>query len=77
MSDATLSDLTIRQALAQIDRTQAETRKLLAEQGKLISEQGKLNRERAALPFQVMISGMAAGGALVAGTVALMKVLGG
>ncbi len=70
MSDTALSDLTIRQALARIDRTQAETRKLLAEQGKQISE-------RAALPFQAMISGMAAGGALVAGTVALMKLVGG
>lgn len=70
MRDTALSDLTIRQALAQIDRTQAEMRKLLA-------EQGEMNRERAVLPFQAMISGMAAGSALVAGTVALMRLVGG
>lgn len=64
-----IEDLNLRQALAEIDRTQAETRKLLA-------EHLKMTRERAMLPWQVAVSGMAAGGALVGGTVALMKVLG-
>lgn len=50
MSDFPRSDLDLRQALAQIDRTQAETRKLLAEQVKLTAEAAKLNRDRFLAP---------------------------
>ena len=77
MSASASGGLDLQEQIARIDRAQAETRKFVAEQNKLASEQAKMDRERFALPFQVMISGMAAGGALVAGTVALMKLLGG
>ena len=84
MSDAAHPEMDMRAALARIDRALAETAKLLAEQEKLraehrklLAEAAKMNRERAFMPFQVMISGLAAGGALVGGTVALVKWLGG
>ena len=64
MSETALSDLDLRQALAQIDRTQAETRKLLAEQVKLSAEARKFEKERW-MVFAAMIGGLTGGAAAV------------
>ena len=63
MSDTTPETLNLRQTLAQIDRTQAETRKLLAEQGKLIAEGDKLRRDHF---FAPILAAGALGGAIAA-----------
>ena len=72
-----LEILNIRDIVARIDRQLAETRKFVAEHDKLAAEAAKLARERRWFPVQVGIAFMAAGGALVGGTVALMRLVGG
>ncbi|HVZ07203.1 hypothetical protein [Rhodopila sp.] len=78
-----IHDRDLREQIARIDRAQEETRKFVAEQHKLIAEQlklaaeaKKLDRDRFLAPLAMVVSAMAAGGALVGGTVALMKLLG-
>ena len=82
--------LNLADVVARIERQQAETRKfvaeheklsaerekLAAEREKLAAEASKMIRERAWFPVQVGIAFMAAGGALVAGAIALVRVLG-
>ena len=83
--------LNLREQVARIDRAldeaakfrservklDAEAAKLSGERAKLDAEAAKLTRDRAYLPMQVTIAAMAAGGALVGGTVALMRFFGG
>lgn len=83
MSDATVDRLTLGQALAQIERAQAETRKFVAEQGKLMAEQSKLNaeaeklrRDRALVPWQFMVTLLGAGAAAFAAGATFWKVIG-
>ena len=73
MSDNDLT-LDMRQILAQIDRTQAETRKLLAEQVKLTAEAAKFNRERFLAPAVALAATL---GAIATVTPAIVKWLGG
>ena len=86
MSIATTEEptrLSLAEVVSRIERQQAETRKFVAERDKLAAERDKLaaeaakmTRERVWFPVQVGIAFMAAGGALVGGTVALVKFLG-
>lgn len=73
----------IEEQRARIERAQEETRKFVAEQIKLMAEQikmtakaAKLGRDRALAPWQVALSGMAAGAALFGTGAAFIKILG-
>ncbi|MEZ0212395.1 MAG: hypothetical protein ACAH27_05525 [Xanthobacteraceae bacterium] len=74
MTETATMDL--QEQIARIDRANAETGKLVAEAQKLIAEAGKLTRDTKYLPIQMAVTIFAAGGGLVAATVALMKALG-
>ena len=76
MSATTQSDLNIEEQLGRIRRAAVESDKFAAETRKLLAEAAKLTRDRSMAPWQIVVSAMAAGGALVGGTVALMKILG-
>lgn len=70
MSAATPGGLDLREQIARIDHS-------IDEAAKFRAETAKLNRDRTLAPWQVVVTAMGTGGALVAATVALMKVLGG
>jgi hypothetical protein len=72
VSDVPHHELDIREQIVRIDRMIEETQKFR-------EETRKISRERtlALAPWQVVVTAMGTGGALVAATVALMKVLGG
>lgn len=74
MSEATPSELDLRQALVHIDRSIAETRKFIAERDKLIAESAKLNRERFLAPALALAATL---GAIAALTPALVRAIGG
>lgn len=74
MSDTPRQDIDLRQALAQIDRTQAETRKLLAEQLKLTAEAAKLNRDRFLAPALALAATL---GAIATFAPTIVRAIGG
>jgi len=77
MSDDSSPGLNLKEQIARIDRMLLESQKFAAEQRKLTAEAAKMDRDRTLAPWQVVVTAMGTGGALVAATVALMKVLGG
>ncbi|MCJ2042802.1 hypothetical protein MKK55_28215 [Methylobacterium sp. J-059] len=71
------NSLDIAEQVARVLRSNAETQKFIEEQAKLRAEADKLARERALAPWQIALSGMAAGAALFGAGAAFIKVLGG
>ncbi|SFL25163.1 hypothetical protein [Methylobacterium pseudosasicola] len=61
---------------AQIRRAQEATDRFVAEQHALMVEAAKLNRDRTLAPWQVALSGMAAGAAFFGAGAAFIKLLG-
>ena len=70
MSDDSADGLAFKETLSRIDHNQAQVRKLLA-------EALKFERERQIAPWQIMVSGMAAGAAVFGAGAAFWKVFGG
>jgi len=66
----------LQEQVARIDRTLAETQKLQQETQKFVAEFRKLTVEATLAPWSIAIGFLAAGGALVGATVALMRLLG-
>lgn len=77
MSEATHTDLDIREQVERIDRLREEARKFAVEQHKLAAEALKLERDRAIIPWQIMATLLGAGAALFGAGAAFVKVLWG
>lgn len=77
MADA-VSSLTpdLEEQLGRIRRAREESEKFVAEQKKLTAEAAKLDRDRMLAPWQVALSGMAAGAAFFGAGAAFVKILG-
>ncbi len=80
MSATEYPDLDVREQIARIDRLiveaakfREETRRIDAEREKLREETRKISRDQTLAPWQIVVTAMGTGGALVA----LIKVLGG
>ncbi len=71
MSDTVPSQLDLREQLARIDRSIAETAKYAAEQRKLEAEARNVDRNR----WQIVVTAMAAGAALFGAGAAFLKLL--
>lgn len=73
-------DMDQEEQLARIRRMQEETRKFVEESHKLAAEARKMGRDHQLAGWQLVITGMTAGAALigasVGGTVALIKLFG-
>lgn len=77
MADATTPLTTdLEQQLGHIRRAREESEKFVAEQRNLTAEAMKLERDRMLAPWQVALSGMAAGAALFGAGAAFIKILG-
>jgi pyridoxal biosynthesis lyase PdxS len=74
MTETTTMDQ--QEQIARIERSQEEVRKFVAEQHKLTAEARKLTRDAALAPWQLVVTAMAAGGALFGAGAAFMKLLG-
>ena len=74
MSDGTDDGLTLRAALAHIDRNLAETRKFMAERSKLDAEAAKLRRDRFLAPAVALAATL---GAIAALAPAILRAIGG
>ena len=66
----------IRRAREESEKFVAEQKKLMAEQSKLAAEAPKLERDRMLAPWQIALSGMAAGAAFFGAGAAFVKLLG-
>ena len=71
MSDTVPNQLDLREQLARIDRSIAETAKYAAEQRKLEAEARNFDRNR----WQIVVTAMAAGAALFGAGAAFLKLL--
>lgn len=70
------TSLDIAEQVARVLRSNAETQKFIEEQAKLRAEADKMTRDRALAPWQIALSGMAAGAALFGAGAAFIKVFG-
>lgn len=77
MSEIAPDTLDIREQIVRIDRALNESAKFRSERAKSDAQAKKLGRDYDFHPWQIVITLMAAGGALVGAGAALMKVLGG
>ncbi|WP_027171932.1 hypothetical protein [Methylobacterium sp. 10] len=77
MADA-VSPLTpdLEEQLGRIRRAREESEKFVAGQKKLTAEALKLDRDRRLAPWQIALSGMAAGAAFFGAGAAFVKILG-
>ena len=66
----------LEEQLGRIRRACEESEKFVAEQRKLTAEAMKLERDRMLAPWQIALSGMAAGAALFGAGAAFIKILG-
>jgi hypothetical protein len=66
----------LEEQLGRIRRAREESEKFVAEQRKLTAEAMKLERDRMLAPWQIALSGMAAGAALFGAGAAFIKILG-
>jgi negative regulator of sigma E activity len=75
MTDAEVSRLNAEteKLLAEARKLDAENVKLTAERHKLEAEHDKLRFDRQLAPWQMAVGGLAAGGGVVAATIALTK----
>jgi hypothetical protein len=63
--------------IGRIRRAREESEKFVAKQRKLMAEAMKLERDRMLAPWQVALSGMAAGAAFFGAGAAFIKIIGG
>lgn len=66
----------LEEQLGRIRRAREESEKFVAEQRKLTAEAAKLDRDRMLAPWQIALSGMAAGAAFFGAGAAFVKILG-
>jgi len=66
----------LEEQLGRLRRAREESEKFVAEQRKLTAEAMKLERDRMLAPWQIALSGMAAGAALFGAGAAFIKILG-
>lgn len=66
----------LEEQIGRIRRAREESEKFVAEQKKLNAEAMKLERDRMLAPWQVALSGMAAGAALFGAGAAFIKIIG-
>lgn len=66
----------LEEQLGRIRRAREESEKFVAEQKKLTAEAAKLDRDRMLAPWQIALSGMAAGAAFFGAGAAFVKILG-
>lgn len=66
----------LQEQLGRIRRAREESEKFVAEQRKLTAEAAKLDRDRMVAPWQIALSGMAAGAAFFGAGAAFIKILG-
>lgn len=66
----------LEEQIGQIRRAREESEKFVAEQKKLMAEAMKLERDRMLAPWQIALSGMAAGAALFGAGAAFIKLIG-
>ena len=67
----------LEEQIGRIRRTREESEKFVAEQRKLMAKAMKRERDRMLAPWQVALSGMAAGAALFGAGAAFIKIIGG